>query len=184
MNQTVLAGILGGLAMFVAGSFTHAVLPLREVGIKQLPNEEPVVSALKGTVTEPGLYFFPGRPGGASAAEQQKQWEERIRTGPVGIVVYTPSGQEPMSPRQLLREFLSNVLVAIAAAFLLAQARLGSFGARALFVTILGVIGWLAISVSYWNWYSYPALYTVAELAHETIGFGLAGLVLAWRVRG
>jgi hypothetical protein len=42
MNRIVLAGILGGLAMFIAGSFTHAVLPLGEAGMSQLSNEEAV----------------------------------------------------------------------------------------------------------------------------------------------
>ena len=182
MNRIVLAGILGGVAMFLAGAFTHVVLPLGEAGIKQLPNEEPVVSAIKSNVTEPGFYFFPGMPPGASG-EQKQQWEQRIRTGPVGILVYTPQGQAPLEARQLLREFLSNVLAALAAAYLLAQTRLASFGARVLFVTALGLVCWLAISVSLWNWYNFPTTYTLAELAHELIGFAVTGLVLAWRVK-
>jgi len=183
MNRIVLAGILGGVAMFLAGSFTHVILPLGEAGIKQLPNEELVVSAIKFNVAEAGLYFFPGMPPGASDDQQKQQWEQRIRTGPVGILVYTPQGQTPLEPRQLLREFLSNLLAALGAAYLLAQTRLASFGARVLFVTALGLICWLAISVSLWNWYHFPTTYTLAELAHELIGFGVTGLVLAWRIK-
>lgn len=182
MNQIVLAGILGGVAMFLAGSFTHVVLPLGEAGIKQLPNEEPVVSAIKSNVAEPGFYFFPGMPPGASG-EQKQRWEQRIRMGPVGILVYTPQGQAPLEPIQLLREFLSNVLAAIAAAYLLVQTRLASFGARVVFVTALGLVCWLAISVSFWNWYHFPVTYTLADLAHELIGFAATGLVLGWRIK-
>ena len=183
MSPIVLAGILGGVAMFLAGTFTHVVLPLREAGIKQLPNEEPVVSAIKSNLTEPGLYFFPGMPAGASGEQQKQQWEQRIRTGPIGILIYTPQGQAPLEPRQLLREFLSNVLAALVAACLLAQTRLASFGARVLFVAALGLVCWLAISVSLWNWYNFPTAYTLAELAHEMIGFTATGLVLAWRIK-
>jgi hypothetical protein len=182
MNRIVLAGILGGVAMFLAGSFTHVVLPLGHAGIKQFPNEEPVVAAIKSNVPDSGLYFFPGMPPG-SGNEQKQQWEQRIRTGPIGILVYTPQGQTPMEPRQLLREFLSNVLVALTAACLLAQTRFTSFGSRVLFVIALGLVGWLALSVSYWNWYNFPTTYTLAELAHELIGFGAAGAVLAWRMK-
>ena len=181
MNRIVLAGILGGLAMFIAGSFTHTVLPLGEAGMSQLSNEEAVLSAMKANITQPGLYFFPGRPGGP---DSDKQWEQRILAGPVGILVYTPQGQEPMAPRLLLREFLSNVLVAIVAAYLLAQTRLVFFGSRVLFVTALGLVCWLAISISYWNWYNFPPAFTLAELAHELIGFAAAGVVIAWRIKG
>jgi hypothetical protein len=182
MNRIILAGILGGVAMFLAGSFTHVVLPLGEAGIKQLPNEEPVVSVIKSNVTEPGLYFFPGMPRGASG-EQKQQWEQRIRVGPLGILVYTPQGQAPLEPRQLLREFLSSVLAAIVAAYLLAHACLASFSGRVVFVTALGLVGWLAISVSLWNWFNFPTTYTLAELVHEVIGFAATGLVLAWRIK-
>ena len=183
MNRILIAALLGGSTMFLAGTFTHVVLPIGEAGIKQLPNEEPVLAALRSSVTEPGLYFFPGMPSGAAGEAQKKQWEERMRQGPTGIMVYQTKGSAAMEPSQLAGEFISNVLVALVAALLLAQVRLSSFGGRVGFVTALGGVAWLAISVSLWNWYRFPATYTLAELVHELFGFAMTGLVLAWRIK-
>jgi hypothetical protein len=43
----------------------------------------------------------------------------------------------------------------------------------------LGLLSSLAVNVPFWNWYDFPGTYTVAQLADHTIGFALAGLVLA-----
>ena len=88
-----------------------------------------------------------------------------------------------MEPGQLAGEFFSNVLVALVVACLLAQTRLASYGGRVLFVVGPRLVCWLAISVSQWNWYHFPAAYTLGELAHELTGFAAAGLVLAWRIK-
>lgn len=182
IKRILLAGLAGGAAMFLAGFITHAVLPLGEVGIQSLPNEEAVAPVLRANIRECGLYFFPGMPSN-STPEQQKQWEARYRTGPIGILVYHPSGREPMEPAQLGTELASNILLALLAAWLLRLARLPGFGTRFLFVTSLGLVVGLAIPISYWNWYGFPGAYTLAEMAHELIGFAAAGLAVAGLVK-
>ncbi|HXG31980.1 MAG TPA: hypothetical protein VNJ11_01335 [Bryobacteraceae bacterium] len=182
MKKQILAGVLGGVAMFVASAFTHMVLPLGEAGIRSLPQEEPVLAALKEHVREPGFYLFPGLAQGATPA-QQGQWEERYRRGPVGVLVYQPAGGPPMSPRQLGTECLSNILVALIAAWLLAQTRLAGYASRVLFVATLGLASSLAIDVSHWNWYGFPTSFMLASMADQVISFAAAGLVLAGPVK-
>jgi len=43
--------------VFLAGTITHVVLPLGEVGIQRLPNEDPVMAALSANLRVPGFYF-------------------------------------------------------------------------------------------------------------------------------
>jgi len=179
MNSILLRGLLGGVAMFLAGIITHVLLPLGEVGIQRLPAEDPVTAALRAVVPNRGLYYFPAPPPNATS-DQQQQWQQRHRAGPVGLLVYQPQGGEPMPPRQLLGEFASNVAVALLAAWLLAQAAPASYAARVLFVAALGLLATLAINVSFWNWYAFPTDFTLAAIASEVIGFAAAGLVLAW----
>ena len=38
--RLLLAGIVGGIVVFIWGAITHVVLPLGEMGIQNLPNEE------------------------------------------------------------------------------------------------------------------------------------------------
>lgn len=182
MKKQILAGVLGGVAMFLASAFTHTVLPLDEAGIRSLPQEEPVLAALKEHVREPGFYLFPGMAQGA-APEQRRQWEERYRSGPVGVLVYQPAGGPPMFPRQLGIECLSNILAALIAAWLLAQTRLTGYGNRVLFVAALGLAAGLAIDVSHWNWYGFPTSFMLASMADQIISFAAAGLVLARLVK-
>jgi hypothetical protein len=66
-------------------------------------------------------------------------------------------------------------------AFLLAQAAgaLASYGAKVLFVALLGLLPGLDVDVGYWNWYGFPGDYTLAVMADHVLGWLLAGLVLA-----
>ncbi len=118
------------------------------------------------------------------ASQSEKQaWEAKVKEGPVGVLIIQPSGGEAMSPRQLGTEFATNVVSALLAAFLLTFVRSGYWG-RVLFVTLLGVFGFVTISIPYWNWYGFPVDFTIAEAIDQVAGWFLAGLVLASIVRG
>ena len=185
-KKILLAGLAGGIVIYIWGIISHLVLPLGEVGIKQIPSEEQVVTALQDNIKESGFYFFPGEEHSPDMTKDQhkiamQKWEEKIRKGPNGILIYTPQGKAPMSPKQLLIELLSNIAGALVAAFLLAKAVSGitSFGVRVLFVALLGLFASLAIDISYWNWYGFPGSFTIAAITDEVVGWGLAGLPLA-----
>ena len=90
-KRILLAAILGGIALFVWGSVSHLALGLGEIGIKELPNEQPVLASLRAGISEPGFYFFPGMaiPAGASAEQKNaaaKKFEEKYMAGPTGIL--------------------------------------------------------------------------------------------------
>ena len=60
-TRIILAGVLGGIAMFIWTSIAHMALPLGHAGIKELPNEQAVLAALQTSVGDKtGLYLFPG----------------------------------------------------------------------------------------------------------------------------
>lgn len=175
-KRILLAGVLAGIALFAWGAISHMVLGLSEVGIKAMPNEEPVLSAMSSNLKEPGFYFFPG---GMETPEQQQAAEEKYRKGPIGILIYQPTGRQPWDPMQFGTEFLKGVVAAIIAAWLLSQTSISSFLTRALFVALVGFVGSLDVHGSYWNWYGFPTNYTLAALADEFIGWFVAGLLLA-----
>lgn len=186
-KRILLAGILGGILVFFWGYVSHVLLPLGEVGIKQFPNDEPIVAALRDNVRESGFYFFPGMAGHGMArdAATMKAWEEKYRQGPRGILIYHPTGATPMDPKQLGIELGADILAALLAAWLLAQT-VGSFtgyGARVVFVVVLGLFGALATNLSYWNWYGFPTDYTLATVADEVIGWFVAGLAIGGIVK-
>ena len=45
--RVIIAGLLGGLIIFIWGAFAHMVLPLGEMGIAQANSEDAVLMVLK-----------------------------------------------------------------------------------------------------------------------------------------
>jgi hypothetical protein len=192
MKKILLGGILGGLAMFVWSSVAHMALPIGEMGVKVMPNEDAVMAAMKSNLSEPGFYFFPGEGAMHSvsgASEQQKAaqeaWLKKYEAGPRGVLVYHPTGESPVSPRQLVGELASDIVAVIIVAFALSFALGGlrTTASRIGFVTLLGLLPWVVVDFSYMNWYGFPAALEVAEFLDQIIGMALAGVVLAFVFR-
>jgi hypothetical protein len=183
MSKVVSGGLLAGIVLFFWGAFAHMVLPLGKMGVHRIPSEEPVIGAMRDSIREPGFYFFPGKDMSGEVSESEEQvWQAKVKQGPVGVIIIRPSGGEAMSFRQLGTELATNIVSALLAGFLLTSIRSGYWG-RVLFVTLLGVFGFLTISVPYWNWYGFPCDFTIAESIDQVVGWFLAGLVLAAIVR-
>jgi hypothetical protein len=71
--KILLAGILGGMAMFLWTSIAHMALPLCEAGIGEIPNESAVLSTMQSSIgDQTGLYIFPGLGVGKNASRQEK----------------------------------------------------------------------------------------------------------------
>jgi hypothetical protein len=184
-KRAVLAGLLGGVAMFVWMSVAHVVLPLGETGVQEIANEPPVLTAMHAALGEKsGLYLFPGTGAGPDATSAQKnatmqQYDQKLAANPSGLLVYHPPGETGMTARRLLTEFLSELVGAFLVVFLLAQTRLETFGGRLGFVTVAGVLASLGTNASYWNWYGFPSNYTAVYMLTQIVGFVFVGIVAA-----
>jgi hypothetical protein len=182
MVRVAVAALVGGVAVFGWGALSHMVLPLGEMGMKNLPDS--TVAAIKADLKEPGFYFFPGMDPADKSEAGMKSWSDRYQAGPRGAVVFDPApGVAAMSPRQLGTEFVSGLLAAFVAAFIFRMARVGAVGGAVL-GAFLGIFGWLSIVVSYWNWYRFPTAMAEGELLDQGIGWLLAGFAMGLIVRG
>ena len=180
--KLLVAGLVGGLALFVWGALSHMVLPLGEVGVKTIENEAEVMAVLGKSMHEPGFYLFPG-VGAQGSASEQTAFAETYRRGPVGAIVFRPGpAGDPMGPMRLLMELLTNILAALAAAWVVARVP-GARWSRIGVVVMMGVFAWLAVEVPYWNWYSFPADFTLAALLDNVVAGVLVGFVATWFVR-
>lgn len=187
--RVLIAAILGGVVFFFWGFVAHEVLGLGQIGIKDIPNEQVLLPQLRSSITEPGFYFFPGlglqpHPTSEQKKAAMQQFQQKAASGPMGLLIYHPIGNEVLTMRQLGREFGLDVGMALIAAILLSWAGLASFAARVGFVTLAGIMAALLTNVQYWNWYGFPANYTLATMATQVIGFFLAGIIIALIVRG
>jgi hypothetical protein len=177
-KRVIMAGVLGGIAMYVWTSLAHVVLPLGAIGVSTISkNEESLLASMHATLGEThGFYAFPN-VGDATDAAALQQYAQKVANGPSGLLVYHPSGGQALAPSQLITEFLIELIQALLVVVLLAQTRLETFGSRVGFVTLAGVLAALATNVSYWNWYGFPASYTVSYIFIQIAGFAVVGVV-------
>ncbi len=184
MKKTLLAGILGGVVAFIWSAIVHMCPLTGHLGLSMMnEKEEAVVAALKSNLQQPGLYFFPGMDMTKEMTkEQMDAWTAKYKAGPAGLLLYHPNGGEPMEPKQLVIEFLSTVLCGLIAALILSST-VGSVMCRATMVTMMGLFGWLAISVSQWNWYGYPFRFIALDAIDQVIGWLLAGFLMAKMIK-
>jgi hypothetical protein len=166
--RVLIAGILGGIAMYVWASVAH-LSPLGAVGVKTMPNEAVELTALKmGLGDAGGLYVFPA-PTAAKGGPT---------TGAAGMLAYSPHARLAMTPGQLGVEFALEIVESLLLAGLAALVA-GGVGARFGAAVLVGVIAAITTNLSYWNWYGFPLDYTAATGFTELIKYVVAGLVIA-----
>lgn len=175
--RIVLAGVLGGIAMFVWMSIAHMATPLAYAGISKIDNEAAVSTALTKAIPKSGLFFFPWAD--PKDPDAMKKQDALRKTGPSGILIYHPPGHVIAMGPLLLHEFLKELAQSLIAAFLLSLTVLASYFARAGFVTLIGVFAALGADTSYFIWYGFPLSYTLAQIVIEVVGALAAGLVIA-----
>ena len=105
----------------------------------------------------------------------------KVAKGPYGFMVLYPNGRDP----SLGKHCRSNWEPTSCAPpgrdrRIPASTRLL---VRTACVTIVGLLASLMTLVPYWNWYGYPTDFTLAQIVEHTVGWLLAGLVLASIVR-
>jgi len=172
--RILLAGLAGGIVMFLWSFVAHEFTPLAMVGVHTLPNESVTIANLASSIGDrPGLYLFPfdmdAKPSAATA--------------PGGFLVYNPHSPLAMTPRNLIVEFVTELVESILAALLLAQTALAAYAMRVGFVTLVGITGAIVTNIPYWNWYAFPLDYTLAYSLIEIVAFLAAGLAIAALVK-
>lgn len=178
MGRVIVAGIVAGVALFLWGAAGHMLTPIGEMGIAAHPHEAMLLPAIQQTTPQPGLYMFPSIDMTKKPTKEEEQaYNEKYKTGPHGILILGPNGEEPMPPSRLAKELFTNILTAIVAAFLLAKLATGLGGyVSGGIMTFL--IGWMSISVPSWNWYAFPAPFVLAELIDQVVAGAIVGLVV------
>ena len=189
MKRILLGGLLGGIAMFLWEGLAHEVLPLGMAGIKGLSIDAPVSAAIKQSLQDPGFYIFPWvdhTPAMSSAQKKEavQKTMDQAKIGPAGLMVVHPEGRDYSFGKLLGTQAVFDILTMLLAAFLVAWcAALKGYGARVLFVAVLSLLPALTVHLPQWNWYEFPAAYTMAQILVNVVGFLLGALIVAAMVK-
>lgn len=182
MGRIILAGFLGAVVLFIWGFLSWAVLPWNEQSIHTLPNEDAVLTVLKSQNLENGLYRIPGHKDNSEASK--KAAYEKMKTGPMAMIHYSNDGMD--MPGYMLKGFIILFLAAVAAASLLGKlswSLASKYGARVRYVMMLGIFLVIAGRLSDWAWYGASTSFILTVAINDIIGWTLAGLVIAWRMK-
>ena len=171
MGRWVMAGTLAGLAMFFWETIAHMVLPLGEMGVSALPNEDAVRQTLAAQLGDAhGLYFFPDMRAGGEPAP-----------GPWGLLAYHP--QWDFSWTVIGWELLTELVQGLALAILIGLAAVAEFGRRMTIALLVGVVAAFCVSPGYTIWYGFPASYTLGQMVVTLGDYLFGGLVVAALLR-
>ena len=77
--------VVSAIAVFVASSLVHMVLPWHKTDYGKLPNEDAVQAALRPFALPPGDYMVP-RPAGPDDMKSAA-FQEKVKAGPVMVVL-------------------------------------------------------------------------------------------------
>ena len=183
-TRIILAGIVGGIVMFIWNFVAHDLLPLGEMGVRLIPNEDAVTSVLQTNLGDTsGFYVFPsgGLTPGATREQKEaamKKAEEQMAAGAGGVLIYRPKRIFNF-PKRLIIQFATDVAEALLAVFLLAQTGIRGFGGKVGFVFTAGILTAITTNVPYANWYGFPKDFTLGQMIIQVIGFLLIGMVAA-----
>jgi len=186
MKKILLAGLAGGVLMFIWSAIAWVAIPLHTSTISGMANEDSVMAAMKTGMNKKSVYMFPARPtaGGDAAMDA---WKAKFNRGPIGIVFYTPGGSSATTEMagQMAIGLVDDIIVAMFAAWLLSRctaARAGYF-ARVMFCGMIGIIICLFVHVANWNWLMYPGDYTTGWVLDTLVAWVAGGMGIAFFVK-
>jgi hypothetical protein len=172
-----IAGLVGGVAMYVWASFAHMTPMLAQSGIQKIPAEPAVLAALQSNLGKrEGLYAYPYL---AQNEMQTPAAKRRLAETSSGLLIYHPPGRQELTPGQLVGEFLLELFEALAATALLARTTLGGFWPRVGFFAGIGLIAAVVTNGSYLIWYGFPFNFTLPAMFTEFMKFVVAGAAAA-----
>lgn len=189
VKRLALGTLLGGIVLFVWSAIAWMVIPWPGDPLRAFTSEDEVIQAVTANAPRSGNYLLPNEPKRAPGMtdEQYKAARQaamdRMTRGPM---IFTVVRLEPMGSTTgpLIIQFLTQLVLALIATFMLLQTRGLTYAGRVAFVTAIGVIIFVGGHVEEWNWFSFSNAYTAMEFGAIVIGWLLASFVIAGFGRG
>lgn len=134
--------LLSGVGVFFLSALMWMMMPHHKKDFSRLPDEDSVMRILRAQ-NPAGQYSFPHCDG--HAGMKDPAWQEKMKTGPAGLLYIMPPGGHNMGSA-MLKSVVHNLLVAVLVAYVAAHALAPGAEYLAVFrivgaVTILAYVG-------------------------------------------
>ncbi|HMX41195.1 MAG TPA: hypothetical protein PK971_10370 [Saprospiraceae bacterium] len=174
-NKQLIGAAVAGLILFVWQFLSWSLLPIHQSEMAYHPNQDKIMEALNQQIAEPGTYFLPNVPPGASQ-EEHHAYMERNAGKPWAMVSYHRSMETSMG-MNMLRGFAADLLAAFLLIWLLGKMGNPSGQTALLSAVAVGVIGYLAFPYLNSIWFKSNSL---GHLVDAIVPWALVGLWLGW----
>jgi hypothetical protein len=171
--------LLSAVAVFVASSLIHMVLPYHKSDYAKLESEDEVMEALRKAKVTSGDYMFP-RPASPSAMKEPA-FLEKLKRGPAGLMTIRTNASPNMG-KSLGLWFIYCVVIGVLAAYVAGRA----LAAGAPFASVMrfaGTTAFACFAVGLWQntiWLWRSATTTLKGTFDGLIYAVLTGAIFGW----
>ena len=180
-KDVLVAGLLGGVVMFVWMFVSNAMIPLKSNMVHKIPpNQLEIHKVLKESIKETGTYSCP------YLSQEEEGLLPDYRSQPVYSITYSGSTHGDPSSIPMLVPIVIMFVVPLIAAWMLSVTNEGiltRYSRRLLFVACIGLMISLADDVLQMSFGPQPKDYLVFLAVNNVITWVLVGSVVAWRIR-
>src|SRR4029453_3495525 len=170
--------LLSAVAVFIASSIIHMVLPYHRGDYKKVPQEDAVMDALRKFGIPAGDYMMPRAESGA--AMKSPEFKEKLARGPVALITVI-TGDMGMG-RRLLQWFVYLIVVSTFAGYVASRA-LGPGAAGASVCRFASTVAFVGYGLGLWQnsiCYSRSWVTTLKSNFDSLIYAFLTGWIFAW----
>ena len=177
MKKQLIAAILGGVIIFFWQFLSNAPLDLHRPAQEYTPKQDTILGFLKSQQLEPGRYFLPTSPKGASM-EEQEALMSKIEGQSWAIVDYHSTWSNSDMPINMARGLLVDIIMVWLFVWLITRNGTPPFGTIFMSAVVLGFIAFLNFPYAYFIWHKSPGIWS--DFMDGIIAWAACGLFLGW----
>ncbi|TQV85037.1 hypothetical protein [Aliikangiella coralliicola] len=171
--------LLSAVAVFIVSSIIHMLLPYHRSNLSAVPDEQNFRDTVRPLQIPAGEYMFPYA--GSPKNMESEEYQQKLKEGPVGILVSLPNGPWPMG-KSLVQWFIYSLVVGIFAAYIAVQ----SLQVGANYLAVMQMVGasafaGYALSLPQNSIWYFRAWSTTAKFIFDGIIYALlTGGIFGW----
>ena len=185
MGKLITGGLVGGAIVFIWGMISWMVLPWHNLSWQKFTDATAIEQALVANAPHKGIYMLPNEcPMDKNLSPEEKKALqeknfEKMKKGPFAFIVMNPNGIGSSMPVCMAKGLLIQILSAFFMTLLLLKSRIESYGGSVIFTVLFALAAGIVCYLPSWNWWGFPTMYTLVEMADLLAAWFLAGLILA-----
>lgn len=173
MTKLIVAGILGGIILFIWGTISWMVLPWHKKTMHEFTDQTAVSQVIQANAPTSGIYFSP-----SMKQKQQVATTQQIKP-PMIFAAINLKGMPATLWPCMIAALITQVIAAFLVAWLLMGTAMTHYICRVGFVVVFALAAGIVTHIPNWIWFRFSTDYTVVAIADLLIGWFLAGLVIA-----